>query len=235
MSNYKITFEDLKTIFEYIQKGYDDKFIEYLNSFEGDNIHDKFKNILNIWNNDVSYTLNFNINDTPTKIQLSYIISKLEEDFPNSSICGDNIKAIIGIPDRFELDDSRIPIYNIIKYIEISNISIDLTNLEFSEKQLLINKLPANVYNFMVDNIVNDHSKILEFDNNVLQDFKLNFMSSDIFSFLRGLFAGYADIYFKDVIYVLSKRIDGEVIYKSTPLEIEYYIERYSKDMEAQK
>ena len=37
-----------------------------------------FSLILKCWEHDVSYTLNFNVRDTPTKIQLSYINSQFQ-------------------------------------------------------------------------------------------------------------------------------------------------------------
>lgn len=233
MSNYKITFSDIKTLSELMVKGYDNKFVDYINSFEGDNTFQKFKNILQCWNMDVSPTINFNFNDKPTKIQVTYIISQLFDISDDIVIEEDDLKIIIGLPNLFQKDD-YIPIYNIIKYISISGISINLVNLSIREKHEIINNLPPLIYNKIYNRIIVERSKIFSTDSEALKDFKLNFLSNDIYAFLRGLFSNFDEYYFKDVIFLLSKRIDGNLLLQSTPLEVEYYIEKYSKEMDNQ-
>jgi hypothetical protein len=233
MNSYKITFSDIKTLSELMVKGYDNKFVDYINSFEGDNTFQKFKNILQCWNMDVSPTINFNFNDRPTKIQVTYIISQLFDISDDIVIEEDDLKIIIGLPNLFQKDD-YIPIYNIIKYISISGISINLVNLSIPEKYEIINNLPPLIYNKIYNRIIAERSKIFSTDSEALKDFKLNFLSNDIYSFLRGLFSNFDEYYFKDVIFLLSKRIDGNLLLQSTPLEVEYYIEKYSKEMDNQ-
>lgn len=229
MNNYKITFSDLKRISESFTVGYDDIFIEYLNSFRGKDIYEKFKTILKAWDNDVSYTLNFNIKDTPTKIQLSYINSQFQELSEDVYITEGNVKIIIGIPTQFEFTET-IPIYNILKYIDISGISINLTDLSFHDKRAIIDKLPGNVFNIILKNIEKEKEKTFKVDNPMLENFKINFLSADPLTFLKGLFSNFDEYYFRDVIFVLSKRIDGNILLQSTPLEIEYYVEKMSND-----
>jgi len=229
MNNSKITFADLKRVSESLEKGYKNVFIDYLNSFTGDNTHEKFRTIMNIWENDVSYTLSFNIHNTPTNIQMSYINSQFQNLSEDIVIHEGDLKIIIGIPTEFELTD-MIPIYNIVKYIDISGISINLTNLSFYEKQLVIDKLPANIYNVILNHIRDLVDKTFKVDNAVLANFKLNFLSSDPVNFLQRMIQNYDDMYFKDVIYHLSKRIGGDILMQSTPLEIEYYLEKASKE-----
>lgn len=231
MNRYKIVFSELKVISEALQKGYDDVFVDYINSFRGKDIHEKFKNLLKSWEHDVSYTLNFNVKETPTKIQLSYINSQFKSLSDDIVIKEEDLEIVIGIPNHFEISDS-VPIYNILKYINISGISINLTDLSFQDKQRVIDKLPANVYNIIIRNIEKVKDKTFVVDNAMLENFKINFLSSDPFQFLKGLFSNFDDYYFKDVIFYLSKRISGELLLESTPLEIEYYVEKISKDGE---
>lgn len=233
MNNYKITFSDLKELSELLAKGYDDRFIEYINSFEGLNTYQKFENILKCWDIDVSPTITFNFNNKPIKIQLSYIISQLFDISDDIVIEEDDLKIIIGLPNQFQKDDF-IPIYNIIKYINISGISINLINLSIHEKHDVINNLPPVIYNKIYNKIIAEKSKVFSVDNPSLNDFKLNFLSNDIYFFLKGLFGNFDEYYFKDVIFLLSKRIDGNILLESTPMEIQYYIEKYSAEMDNQ-
>jgi hypothetical protein len=229
MNRYKITFSELKAVTDALQKGHYEVFVDYINSFKGSDIHEKFKNLLKSWEHDVSYTLNFNVGDTPTKIQLSYINSQFRPLSDDVLIKEDDLEIVIGIPNQFELSDT-IPIYNILKYINISGISIDLTNLSFYDRQRVIDKLPANVYNIILHNIEKLNDKTFSVDNPMLEHFRINFLSSDPLNFLKGLFMNFDDYYFKDVIFYLSKRIGGELLLQSTPLEIEYYVEKMSED-----
>lgn len=230
MNNYKITFSDLKYVTEALQKGYDDKFIDYLNSFKGDNIYEKFQTILKAWEYDVSYTLNFNIAGVTTKIQLSYINSQFKDISTDIHIVEDGLEFIIGVPTEFE-NGTEVPIYNILKYIKISGISINLSDLSFHDRREIIDNLPANAYNVITKHIGKITNKIFEVDNPMLSHFKLNFLSYDPVAFLRSMVDGFDDMYFKDVLFHLSRKMDGKVILDSTPLEVEYYIEKTSNEV----
>jgi hypothetical protein len=231
MNNYNILFKDLKYISNCLDKGYDNKFLDYINSFEGYNIFEKFKNILTCWEIDVSPTINFNFDDKITKIQLSYIISQFIDISEDIKIIEDDIIIIIGIPDNFQSNE-LIPIYNILKYIEISGISINISNLSIYDRTEVINNLPPKIYNIIFDNVIKEYSKIFKIDNPLLKDFKLNFLSNDVYKFLKSMFLNFDDYYFKDIIYHLSKKIDGQLLMNSTPIEIQYYIEKYSTETE---
>jgi hypothetical protein len=231
MSNYNIPFIDIKKISNHLDKGYENTLLEYLNSFLGNNIFEKFQNILKCWEIDVSPTIDFNFGEKPTKIQLAYILSQMDDMSEDIEILEEDIKIIIGIPDRFQSLE-LIPIYNILKYIEISGISINLSNLSLHDRVQVINNLPPKVYNIIFDKIIKETSKIFTIDNPSLQDFKLNFLSNDVYKFLKGMFSNFDEYYFKDVIFHLSKRIDGQILLQSTPTEIQYYIEKYSSEVD---
>lgn len=232
MNNYNITFSNLKQISDYLNKGYDDKFIDYLNNFRGDNIYEKFKNILTIWEHDVAYTLTFGIDSKNTKIQLSYILSQFKDISDDIHIEKDGVKIILGIPDLFEVG-SIVPIYTVLKHLEFSGVKVDLTKLSFSERCEVIDKLPASLYVSILDTILKNKSKYLTMDMEFLKDFRVNFLSNNPYMFLRGLFSNFDEYYFRDIIFHLSKRIDGNLLMNSTPLEIQYYIEKYSEEMKA--
>jgi len=234
MSNYNITFKILKDICKSVKRGDDAPLIEFLNGFRGNDTLEKFKNILWSWENDVSYTLNLHLNDTPTRIQISYLLSEFPQDFREDVIIReDDIEIVLGVPNEFSDGIDMVPIYNIIKQIKISGIFINLLNLSSYDKQVVINSLPAKVFSLIWNHISHEQSKILKFSNPVLEKFKFNFLTIDPYIFLKRLFTNFEDEYFMGVIFNLSKRIDGNLLMDSTPMEIEYYIQKYSEEMKS--
>ena len=232
MNNYKITFSDLKNIFETLNRGYSGMFQDFLNSFEGKNTFEKFKNILRAWNEDVSPTLNLNLNDKSTKVQFSYIISQfgnLDQEF---IMLQKDLTVVAGIPEKFQFMDDFVPIYEVVKRVEMFGMAMDLKNLDLNEKIIVIDNFPAQVYNRTMDFVLREKGAVLTFDNPALNQFHLNFLTNEPYMFLKGLFSNYDETYFRDVIFHLSKRVDGRLLLQSTPLEIEYYIDKYAKEME---
>jgi hypothetical protein len=207
-----------------------------LNSFEGCNIFEKFKNILINWEQDVSQSLNLNFNDKSTKIALSYLISEIASDIGSElKINEENLEIIIDIPKSFDIIvQETIPIYSLIQYINISGISIDLTDLSTQSRKDIIDNLPAKVYNIILKEIISNKSKMIGFNNPILSNFKFNFLTNEPYLFLKGLFTNFGEEYFRDVIFHLSKRIGGDLLMMSTPSEIEYYIQKYSEEMKNQ-
>lgn len=226
-----ITFEKLKKISDTLSRNNEDYFVSYINEFEGDNIFEKFKSILNSWEQDVSYELSLSTTEKSVKIQLSYILNDLPQDMNEDIIIVDNhVKTTLNIPDVFRKYDDRIPIYDMIKRIEFSNLKVDLNGLSFKEKKELLDNLPAHVYNPLIKNIINNKSKMIKLDNNILKDFNINFLSIDPYLFLKGLFMPYSSDYYKDIIYYLSKKIDGNILLNSTMMDIEYYVEKLNDE-----
>jgi len=234
MNNSDILFKNLKEISSATQKGNDKVLIDYLNTFKGDNIYEKFKNILSVWGIDVSYTLNINLGDKSTKIQLDYIVSEMPENLGKEVIIEvDNVKLVLDIPKTFDtLSIDIIPIYSIIQDIYYNNIKLIINSVH--EKSLIIDNLPARIYTEVLHSIINNKENILTFSNPVLERFKFNFLTNEPFLFLKGLFNNFDELYFRDIIFHLSKRIDGNILLGSTPMEIEYYIEKLSEEMKNQ-
>ena len=230
-----IIFKDLKKISNSINKNDQSLLIEYINSFKGDNIFEKFRNILIAWENDVSYTLDLVLNNLPSSVQLSYIISELPHDFDNNIVIKtEDIEIILDIPKNYGTDIDIIPIYDIIQYIKFSNISINLLNLSIYERQLIINNLPAKVYNNIFNNILRNESKILSFSNPILSKLRINFLTNEPLMVLSKMFSKYSDDYYRDVIFHLSKRMDGKILMNSTPIDIEYYMDKYAEEIKIQ-
>jgi hypothetical protein len=226
----KIKFSDLKDISENLEKGNDQFLINYLNSFEGYNTYEKFKNILISWETDTSYQLSLNLDNKNVKIQLDHIIKNIPTLEYESIIEKDDVKITLQIPREFSFSDDVIPIYQIIKNVEIFGIFLDFEKNTMGEKIKIIDNLPANVYNTIIQEIIKN-DKIFSFEGETLSRLRLNFMGNDPYIFLRGLFLSYGRDYFRDIIFYLSKRIDGQILMNSTIQDIDFYIEKYNDEM----
>jgi len=236
MNNSEIIFKDLRKLSKSLNKGNDTELVDYFNTFKGDDVFQKFKNILLVWESDVSPSLNLNIDNKSTKIALSYINSIIPQALSQEIFLKvDDFDLVVDIPKYFDnLVQETLPIYSLIQYINISGISINLIDLPIEERKSIIDNLPARVYNALLHKILECKSRILSFDNPSLDKFKFNFLTNEPYLFLKGLFNNFGDDYYKDVIYHLSKRIDGDLLVTSTPSEIEYYIQKYSEEMKNQ-
>lgn len=227
----KITFSDLKEISSNIDRGGDEYLCQYLNQFEGDDIYQKFKNILKIWDLDVSPNLDLSLDGKSVKIQLGYIISEMPEDIGSDiKVIKDDLEYVLSIPKNFTPPLDVVPVYQIVESMKISGIEINFERISYQEKVSIINQLPPNIYNDIIDQIIKN-PKIIKFENPVLKNIRLNFMINDIYTFLKGLFTPYGNDYFRDVIFHLSKRIDIHTLEKSTMQDVEYYIEKYNEEL----
>jgi hypothetical protein len=232
----EITFSDLRKICQSIQKNNENFFVDYLNSFEGNNIHEKFINILKDWEQDVSYTLNLNLNNKPTKITLNYLISSIPLTLGSGmEIKNQEFEVYLDIPKSFDtIVQETLPMYSIIQQINMFGIFIDLSDLSINERKNIIDNLPAKVYNKILKTIVNNNTKTVSFDNNSLDNFRFNFLTYEPYLFLKGLFNNFGEDYFRDIIFHLSKKIDGDLLMQSTPMDIEYYIQKFSEETQNQ-
>lgn len=232
----EITFRDLKKISGYLERGEDLFFCDYLNQFEGVNIFEKFKNILTSWDFDVSNSIDLNLKGKGISVQLDYIISTIPEYMEDEiSVKNQNLKCNFSIPSKFVPNDDILPIYEILSYIEINDVALDLRKVSEQEKTEVIDKFPANMFNLIIDEILKTKGSVLTFDNPVLEDLSINFLTNDPFFFLKGLFIPYGKDYFRDITFHLSRRIGSETIMDSTMKDIDFYIEKYSEEMENNK
>lgn len=232
----KLDFKKLREISEYIEKGEHDKFIEFLNSYSGSNTFEKFKNILIDWEYHVSHTLNLNVDNRIVKIQLSYIINELplymNDDLIFESSCG--IKIILSTPKKFNNNDV-IPVFDMIKRLELHGHVINTSDLTEDELNEVITNLPASVFNDLLSTIIACENKTVEFKNPAIKSFKLQFCTKDPVNFLIGLFSNFTKDYFRQILFHLSKRISEEVIINSDIHDIEFFIEEYNKEIKDQQ
>jgi hypothetical protein len=227
----KITFRNLKNISESLEKGDETILIEYLNSFPGETIYHKFKNILRTWENDVSYDITLTLDGKNVKILMQYILDDMPPDIGGSFVVDSEITSIMDVPTRFSGGQEMVPIYDVLKKVSISGITLDMDKMEYLDKKSIIDSLPANIYNSLLVNIVKEKNKTIKFDNPALSKIRLNFLTIEPYIFLRGLFTPYGRDYFREVIFHLSKRIDGNILMDSTIQDIEFFIEKYNDEL----
>lgn len=234
MNNYIITLDKLQEIHKRLYIKDYNFFVNFLNGFHGNDIVDKFKNILMLWDRDVSPTLTFNnIDNKKINVQINYILPNINDVEKEIRFVIDDIVFIIGVPLKFESNIDDFSIYTLIKYIEISDKKINLTNLNYMEKAKIFEFLPAKTYNSLFSKIKEIDTMTVNFGNNLLKDTAINFLKKDPYSFLLTLFSSFDENYFRDVIYLLSPKI-GSCLLKSTPLDIDYYSEKLYKEIEEQ-
>lgn len=223
----KITISDIKKCLEEDE----DFFIDYLNKFKGDNIHQKFVNILKNWEKNVSYSINFRINDKNLKISLDYIIKELDDyvDQPTWFEYS-NIKVLFDIPSKFVKDLNILAVSNFISKIEYGNFVINFSELGEKEKEEMLEKFPAEIYNKMIQFLIKSNNKKIILQNSALDNMEINFLTSLPYEMIKGLFFSYDMDYFRDIIYYLSKKIDGSILMDSTIMDIEYYIDKMKTD-----
>lgn len=223
----RITLNDMKKCLEEDE----DFFIDYLNKFKGDNIYEKFVNILKNWEKHVSFTINFNINDKNLKISLEYLLKELD-GYINQPTWFEysNMKALIDIPSKFIKDANIISVSNFIKKMEYGNFLINFEELSEESKDEMMKKLPADFYNKLIQFLVNVNDKKIVLQNSSLNNMEINFLTALPYEMVKGLFFSYDMDYFRDIIYHLSKKIDGKILMDSTIMDVEYYIDKMKGD-----
>jgi hypothetical protein len=232
----RLSFEKIKEISEWLDTNQEIKFYEFINSFEGENIYQKFKNILIKWEYHVNDYLTFTIDGSQTKIPIFYLLQELTDDIQSPKVfSNDYFSFELQIPKTFQPSDQHTPIYDLISSISINDVYLDFNQLSRENKQIIIDKLPANLFLKVMRGLIADQSKIFKLNNDSLSKFKINFYTNDVMSFLKNLFSNYSKEYFQDIIFYLSKRMSCDAILYSDIKDIDFYVKKYNEEMEQQK
>lgn len=232
----RLTFLKLKEVSEIIDTNQNQKLCEFFNEFDGNNIYQKFKTILKFWEYHVSDTLTFNSEGKQLNLQISYLLNELSDEIEqNVYFKNDNLSCELQLANIFTYDETNMPIYGLIKNIEIFNTSLNLSDLNFYDKKMIIDKLPAKVFSNILEVLAKDKTKVFKFENKALENIKLNFYTNDSFLFLKSLFGNYSKEYFQDVIFFVSKRISADILMNSDLKDVNFYIKKYSDEMESQQ
>jgi hypothetical protein len=223
----KITFEHLKRCNEED----DDFLIEYFNSFRGNDIYEKFLEIIKSWEKYVSYTINFKNDDKNIKISLDFLINELK-DYSKEKIVfyHNNMTAFLDVPTRFSKNMSIYSVSDFIYELNYGNLKIDFSSLDSATKNDILQKIPAEFYNKLMAHVANTKSKTITINHPAMKNLEFNFLDSYPYHILKNLFTSYDMDYFRDIIYNLSKKIDGNLLLNSTIFDIEYYIEKIKNE-----
>jgi len=226
----KIKFKDLKEISE----NGDDYLIDYLNQFSGDNIYEKLLSVLTCWERDVSYEMGFNVKEKNVKVSLSYFIKEFENwDKEPLIIKTDNLEFELDVPPLFKKDYDIFSISETIRKVKYGESVLDFVNV--GDKASLIEQLPASTYNTLINAILKNKSKTIFFINSSLKNININFMGNAPFNLLKGLCHPYGEDYYRDIIYHLSSKIDGNILLNSTMRDIDYYVDKLNTENTSEK
>lgn len=227
----KITFSDIRDLATAIERNDDGKICDFFNRFEGDNVYFKFKNFLKCWELDVSPNLDFVIDKDNFKIMISFFLDSFPYDLGGKVNLKENdFECSIAVPREFTYDE-KIPIYSIMSSLQAFGQGLDFKNFEEDDRKNIIDNLPPHIYNLIIKGILNDREKTVQFIHPRLSGFQLNFWTNEPFIFLKSLIHPYNTMYFRDVIFNLSKRIDSTILMNSTISDIEYFIQRFNEEM----
>lgn len=223
MDRKRITFQDLKNVCNSLNKGDEKFFCNYLNTFPGDNVLEKTRNIMRIWDQDISNKISLFPDNKLVDVQTYYLLDVFNKEIPNNHVSGG---VGLRIPKEFVIPEDIFPFYSILESIE----TLDFSKLDEDTKKEVIDNLPAEYFNKMLKNIAKVDNFVIGFENESLKKLKFNFISNEPYYFMKGLFSSFSEDYFRDVIYILSKKIDGQLLVDSTIMDIEYYIRKMSDE-----
>ena len=212
-------------------------FIDFTNSLRGDNIYGKFVTFLETWKDDVSSTINLNIDGNNVQIFISYILDNFQKSFNYpQTIKTDLFEIGLDIPKTISTMNDVFPIYDIIQYINIINYNnINLNGVDYENKKIIIDNLPPDIYNKIFKEVTSTKNVIFSLDNPRLSNLKFNFYTIEPYIFLYNLIRSYDENFFRDVIYILSRKIDGQILLNSTISDINYFLEKHQEEISQQK
>jgi hypothetical protein len=221
----RITFQNLKDISDTLSKDDEQFLVDYLNRFDGKNIHEKFLNILKTWEEDVSHTISFSNDEKNMKVNISYVIESFKDVEREDIVLEKDFQITLGIPDKFT-NKGVFDLSKTIKNIKYGSSQIKLNDMNDEDRDHFVENLPANVFNTIAKEVLSNQKYTAGFDNDNLKHLKINFLNNSAYMFLKGLFNPYKKDYFLDIIYYLSRKIDGNILLNSTITDIEYYIDK---------
>lgn len=228
-------FKQLKELSEAIDKKEFGLVIDFLNSYPGEDIFEKFKNILIDWEYHTSDNLNLTIDGKSIKIQLSYIINQLPTHIQDDIfLTSGGFDFVLNIPKKFK-SISIVAMEDLIQSVSYNGINLKVGEFSEEEYQTFLNFLPASVFNDFLNLAIKHKEKIITFDNPTLKNIKLDFMTNEPLGFLYGLLGNFSRDYFRQIMFYLSKRVPADIILNSDIKDIEFYIEEYNRETKDQQ
>jgi hypothetical protein len=87
----------------------------------------------------------------------------------------------------------------------------------------------------LINALLKNESKTVRFTNSSLKNIKVNFMSNAPYELLKGLCNPYGEDYYREIIYHLSSKIDGNILLNSTMRDIDYYVDKLNTENTSEK
>ena len=156
--------------------------------------------------------------------------------------CGTNYNVFLSIPKMFLIDDIDKMYTEIIDKIEIHDETLKFFNLTSTEKELIINNIPATISGNILTYIKNIQYSIGEIniitgnEKFGLETIKLSVFDKTMFLFLKSIFTD--DLYnYYELQYSLSNKmnVSYDHFMKMSPNECKLFINFYNKEMKKQE
>ena len=209
---------------------------------------EKFLILLEMRSSSVGDSLQITGNNS-SKIDLSIISikntiqNKLNElNLTKNLKCDNNYNVFLSIPKTFLIDDIDKMYTEIIDKIEIQDETLKFFNLTSTEKELIINNIPAtisvNILSFIknIQSSIGDINIITGNEKFGLETIKLSVFDKTMFMFLKSIFTD--DLYnYYELQYSLSNKmnVSYDHFMKMSPNECKLFINFYNKEMKKQE
>jgi hypothetical protein len=156
--------------------------------------------------------------------------------------CGTNYNVFLSIPKTFIIDNIDKMYTEIIDKIEINDEILNFFDLTETEKELIINNIPATISGNILTYIKNIQSCIGEIniitgnEKFGLETIKVSVFDKTMFMFLKSIFTD--DLYnYYELQYSLSNKmnVSYDHFMRMTPNECKLFINFYNKEMKKQE
>lgn len=209
---------------------------------------EKFLILLEMRSSSVGDSLQITGNNS-SKIDLSIISIKNtiqnkvnELNLTKNLKCNNNYNVFLSIPKTFLIDDIDKMYTEIIDKIEIQDETLKFFNLTSTEKELIINNIPAtisvDILSFIkkIQSSIGDINIITGNEKFGLETIKLSVFDKTMFLFLKSIFTD--DLYnYYELQYSLSNKmnVSYDHFMKMSPNECKLFINFYNKEMKKQE
>ena len=209
---------------------------------------EKFLILLEMRSSSVGDSLQITGNNS-SKIDLSIISIKNtiqnkvnELNLTKNLKCENNYNVFLSIPKTFLIDNIDKMYTEIIDKIEIQDETLKFFNLTSTEKELIINNIPAtisvNILSFIknIQSFIGDINIITGNEKFGLETIKLSVFDKTMFLFLKSIFTD--DLYnYYELQYSLSNKmnVSYDHFMKMSPNECKLFINFYNKEMKKQE
>lgn len=185
------------------------------------------------------------LNNTSGKeisIGLDTILNKLEEleQFKNVSYTFDTFEIELGLPGEIYFEHVDDVIISAIQSVTINNTNkIIFSDINQSEKNSILNVLPASVYNTMISHVNNLNKKlgsVLLVDSNEIFDIErieVKVFSNQLMEFLKGIYMQDLKNFFELMYHYNNKVIhDATMFMELSPVDSNIILNFFKKEVE---